>query len=160
MLKTAFFSIWLIFHPVHVTITSIEYVKEKDMFTAFVKMYYDDFLLDYKLSGGNTENVLFSVIDRNSIDEMEKYLNNRLSLKVNNEVLKAKVNDLKIEENEIRINMELPGSKKPEEIVVKCTILTGLYADQSNMIILKVNDFEEGFKLTPEKTEQSFKIKY
>jgi hypothetical protein len=37
-------------------------------------------------------------------------------------------------------------------------IMTSLYNDQSNMIIVRVNDFEEGVKLTSEKTEQSFKI--
>ena len=37
--------------------------------------------------------------------------------------------------------------------------MTDLYADQSNMVIVKVNDFEEGVKLTSEITEQTFKIK-
>lgn len=159
MLKTAFFSIWFLFHPVHVTVTSIEYVPDKDMFTAFIKLYYDDFLQDYKLSGGNTENVVFSVIDSKSLDEMEKYLNKRFSIKVNNEVLKGNLKDFNIEGNEIRLNMELFSNKKLKEVTVKSEIMTGLYGDQSNMIIIKVNDFEEGFKLTPEKTEQTFKIK-
>jgi len=29
----------------------------------------------------------------------------------------------------------------------------------SNMIIVRINNFEEGFKLTSEMTEQTFKIK-
>jgi len=159
MLKAAFFSIWFIFHPVHVTVTSIEYVPGKDMFTAFFKLYYDDFLSDYKLSGGDTENVLFSVIDKRSLDEMEKYLNKRFSMKVNNEILKGNLKDIKVEGNEIRMNMELLSHGRLKEIIVKSEIMTGLYGDQSNMIIIKVNDLEEGFKLTPEKTEQTFKIK-
>jgi hypothetical protein len=37
--------------------------------------------------------------------------------------------------------------------------MTGLYSDQSNMIIVRINDFEEGVKLTSDLTEQTFKIK-
>jgi hypothetical protein len=37
--------------------------------------------------------------------------------------------------------------------------MTGLYGDMSNMILVKINDFEEGIKLTSDITEQSFKIK-
>lgn len=158
MFKIAFFSIWFIFHPVHVSVTSIEYVPEKDMFTAYVKMNFNDFLLDFKLSGGDTEKVKFTVIDSISLNETEKYINKRFSLKVNNEILKGKLKDLKIEGNEMSMNMELLNSEKPSQIIIGSAILTGIYPDQSNMIIIRVNDFEEGFKLTPEKMEQTFKI--
>jgi len=34
--------------------------------------------------------------------------------------------------------------------------MTGLYEDQANMTIIRAGSFEEGVKLTPEKTEQTF----
>jgi len=34
--------------------------------------------------------------------------------------------------------------------------MTNLYNDQANMTIVRVSDFEEGVKLTPEKREQLF----
>jgi hypothetical protein len=37
--------------------------------------------------------------------------------------------------------------------------MTELYADQANMMIIRVNDFEEGVKLTPEIREQTFNLK-
>jgi|GEM_PF-2696112 len=42
---------------------------------------------------------------------------------------------------------------------VKNLIMTGLYGDMSNMILLKINDFEKGFRLTSDITEQTIKIK-
>ena len=51
MLKPVIFSIWFLLHPVHVTITSIDYVPEIDSFKVFVRMYFDDFITDYKLTG-------------------------------------------------------------------------------------------------------------
>lgn len=38
--------------------------------------------------------------------------------------------------------------------------MTNLFNDQSILIIIKVADFEEGVKLTPELTKQTFKINW
>jgi len=46
MVKLLALSIWLLFHPVHVSFTSIDKEKGNDSLKVFVKMYYDDFLLD------------------------------------------------------------------------------------------------------------------
>jgi hypothetical protein len=37
--------------------------------------------------------------------------------------------------------------------------MTDLHSDQANMIIVRVNDFEEGVKLTPDMTEKTFNMK-
>ena len=87
MLKTLFFSILLSVHPVHVTLTSIDYIPEMNSFKVFVRMYFDDFLLDCKLSGIDIQNKDFS--GDNSLSEyvMEKYLNEKIVIKVNNKQL-------------------------------------------------------------------------
>ena len=59
----------------------------------------------------------------------------------------------------LSMNLEYDYGKKPKTITVKNLIMTDLYSDQSNMIIVKDKDFEEGVKLTSEITEQTFKIK-
>ena len=38
-------------------------------------------------------------------------------------------------------------------------ILTGWYSDQSNLMIIRVINFEKGIKLTPEHNEETFNIK-
>jgi hypothetical protein len=37
--------------------------------------------------------------------------------------------------------------------------MTRLYGDMSNMLLLQINNFEEGVKLTSDITGQTFKIK-
>ena len=49
--------------------------------------------------------------------------------------------------------------KKPKSVKVQNHIMTTLYPDQSNMVILTVSDFQEGVKLTPELTEHTFNTK-
>jgi hypothetical protein len=159
MIKTLFFSIWFLFHPVHVTLTSIDYNPGTYSFKVFVRMYFDDFLRDCKLSGIDVQEKDFSVQNSSSKDLMEKYLSDKVILRVNNEHLSGKLNDMNLADNEISMNLEYFNVKKPKTVLVKNLIMTGLYNDQSNMLIIKVNDFEEGVKLTSDITERTFKIK-
>jgi hypothetical protein len=122
-------------------------------------MYFDDFLLDYKLYGGDIQKESFSGDNSSSRDLMEKYLNDKIVIAVNEQKLSGKLKDMKLTDNEVSINLEYKSGEKLKSITVKNFIMTGLYSDQSNMIIVRINDFEEGVKLTSDLTEQTFKIK-
>ena len=122
-------------------------------------MYFDDFLRDYKLCGGDIQNSDFSGNNSSSMDVMEKYLGEKIIIKVNEKQLSGKLQDMKLTDNEISMNLKYSTGKKPKTITVKNLIMTGLYSDQSNMIIVRINDFEEGLKLTSDITERTFKIK-
>jgi hypothetical protein len=157
-----FFSvfIWLILHPVHVTLTSIDHVPGTDSLKVFIRMYYDDFLSDYKL--------LFisdSAIDSVNQDklfpeeQMSNYLNEKVKISVNNKQLKGKLLNMDLKDNEISLNLLYKTDVNPQVVKVRNLIMTQLYADQANMTIVHFNDFEEGVKLTPDNTEQTFSLK-
>ena len=159
MFRILFFSIWLLFHPVHVTLTSIDYIKEMDYFKVFVRMYFDDFLLDCKLKGKEIQNKDFTVNNASTKEVMEKYIEEMIIIKVNEKLLSGELQEMEMADNEISMNLNYNSFKKPKTITVKSLIMTGLYIDQANMIIVKINDFEQGVKLTSDLTEQTFKIK-
>jgi hypothetical protein len=159
MLRTLFFSIWFALHPVHITMTSIDYNPEKDVFDVFVRMYFDDFLLDSKLNGNVVQKEGFSGTNSASMEIMEKYLRDKIIIKVNGKQLSVKLSDMNLSDNEVSMNLEYKNEKKPKTISVKNLIMTGLYSDQANMIILRIKDFEEGVKLTSDLKEQTFNIK-
>jgi len=158
MIKILALAISIIFHPVHVSLTSIEHVPGTDSVKVFVRMYFDDFLLDYKLFDKNisynydTDNQLFPE------EMLAKYLAEKLIISVNNKQIEGKLLNrvLAAQENEISANLVFLAVRKPEVIAVRNEIMTGLYDDQANMTIIRVSNFEEGVKLTPEKTEQTF----
>lgn len=158
MLRILCFSLWIFFHPVHVTLTSIDYAPDNGSFNVFLRMYLDDFLRDYKLSGADIPDTDFSKESASSIVEMEKYLGEKLMITVNEKQLIGKLLDLNMVDNEISMNLEFGSVKNPHTLSVKNLIMTGLYSDQTNMIIVKVNKYEEGIKLTSDRTEHSFKI--
>jgi hypothetical protein len=159
MFRTLIISIWLAFHPVHVTLTSIDYVPERESFKVFVRMYFDDFLLDSKVNGEVFQKERFSGDDSVSVRFMEGYLRDKVVIKVNDNLLSARLLDMNMVDNEVSMNLEYDYGKKPKSITVKNLIMTGLYTDQANMVIVRIKDFEEGVKLTSELTEQTFKIK-
>lgn len=159
MLRVLLISFWFAFHPVHVTLTSIEYIPENDSFSVFVKMYFDDFMRDYKLSFGDIQEKGFSGENPESVEEMLKYLSQKVVLTVNGKKLKGNLKEMNLADKEVSMNLTYGSIKKPKSVVVKNLIMTTLYTDQANMIIVKVNEFEEGVKLTSEMTEQTFKIK-
>lgn len=159
MFRILFISIWFFAHPVHITLTSIEYMPGMDSFNVFVKMYFDDFLIDCKLNGNDIQNKDFSTVNMSSRDVMEKYLSKKIVLKVNEKILSGKIMEMKLNGNEISMNMGYGSAGKPKTVTVKNLIMTDLYDDQSNMIIMKINELEEGVKLTSADTERIFELK-
>jgi hypothetical protein len=122
-------------------------------------MYFDDFLLDSKVNDEVFQIERFSGDDSVSVRFMEKYLRDKVVIKVDDKRLTARLLDMNMADNEVSMNLEYDYGRKPKSITVKNLIMTGLYNDQANMVIVRIKDFEEGVKLTPELTEQTFKIK-
>ncbi len=161
MFKTLLISLWIIIHPVHVSLISIDYDRDSDSFKVFVKVYIDDFLLDSGISD-NVQNINFSDYVLPDPARVAKYFNEKILIYVNDKQLTGQLTDMSLTDGtdgELNVNLRFGTGKKINTITVKSFILTGLYDDQANMVIVRVNDFEEGVKLTSEKTEQIFKIK-
>jgi len=144
---------WLIFHPVHVTLTSVDYIQEDNSFEVFVKLYLDDFLLDAEQDEDD-----FLKEKNKSKEIIENYINKKLIIKVNDIKLTGKVNNFEVLIDEVKVYMKHETSERPKELLVQNLIMTELYHDQSNFVIIKVDNFEEGFKFTSEITEHVFKI--
>jgi hypothetical protein len=158
MFKILALSIWFIMHPVHVTLTSIDHVTNTDSLKVFVRMYYDDFLLDYSLSGMELPVDTEQLENSFPFDLMNNYLDEKVNIFINNKRLKGQLLNLTLEDNEISMNILFRSDRKPKVITVKNLIMTELYNDQANMTIIRINDFEEGVMLTPLKTEETFKL--
>lgn len=152
--------LWFIFHPVHVTLLSINYMPETSNYNGFIRIYLDDLLLDSDLSGfGISKDKLISK-ERASVEMLERYLNEKVVIKVNDKHTPGSITkvNINVESNEVDVNLLFVNGGKPGTITVKNLIMVDLYKDQANMVIVKADDFEEGVKLTSEITEQTFKI--
>ena len=158
MFRLLFFSIWLVTHPVHVSLMSIDYVPDKEIFKVFLRIYYDDFLLDAGIKTADQKSLDFSVNNPFTQEVMTNYVNDRIRISINKKQIPVKLGEMNLSENELRMNWFFSSTRKVSSITVKNLVMTSLYSDQANMIIVKVNDFEKGVKLTAEETEKTFKI--
>lgn len=159
MLRALAISLWLIMHPGHVTMTSIDYVQGTDSLKVSCRMEFDDFLKDLQtIDDDRNLNRLFSKQPFPS-DLINQYFNSKVFIYVNNKLLIGKLLSANLNDNDINLSLIYRSGKKPKNITVRNMILTGWYRDQTNLMIIRINNFEKGIKLTPEHNEEIFIIK-
>ncbi len=158
MVRLLFLSLWLAVHPVHVSLMSIDYVQDQKIFNVFLRVYFDDFLLDSGIEPGDQKKLVFLGSDGFTQKVISDYVNDRVNLRVNNRQINAELVNMDLSDNELRMNLTFGSAGKVNSITVRNLIMTSLYNDQTNMIIVKVNDFEEGVRLTVQETEKRFEI--
>jgi hypothetical protein len=158
MLKTLVISLWLIMHPGHITMTSIDYVQGTDSLKVSCRMDFDDFLKD--LQTIDDDRNLYRLFNKQPFpsDLINQYFNSKVFIYINNNLLIGKLLSSDISDSYINLNLIYRTGKKPRNITVRNNILTGWYSDQANLMIIRINNFEKGIKLTPEHNEETLII--
>lgn len=74
MVRGLFISLLFLLHPLHVTLTSIDFVPDLGCYNVFVRMYFDDFLTDNKVYREDINAADFNADTAASKTAIEKYL--------------------------------------------------------------------------------------
>jgi hypothetical protein len=159
MFKALVISLWMIMQPGHVTMTSIDYVQGTDSLKVSCRMKFEDFLKDLQtIDDDRNLRRLFSNQPFPS-DLINHYFNSKVFIFVNDKLLIGKLLSTNLADNDINMNLIFRLSKKPKKLTVRNTILNGWHSDQTNLMIIRINNFEDGIKLTPEHNEETLIIK-
>jgi hypothetical protein len=152
--------ILIILQQPHITFTGIEHVHDTDSLKVFVRMNYELFLRDY-------QQTIFDDLDLEVLrnfrpfpsDLANNYLNFKIIIHANNKPVIGKL--LNIEEigGDIRFSLLYRVDRKLKSITVKSTLLTGLYSNVENLVIVRNRHQESEIKFTPEHNTQTFRIK-
>jgi hypothetical protein len=138
----------------------VEYSEKSDSFNVFLKIYADDFLLDYRLLTGDDSTRFYFIAKKETAEPLlRKYLNEKVQIFAEGKKLDGKLLTLESSDGELKMNLVFNNNKKSKNYRVKNLIMTDLYKDQSNLLIFRYGDYEEGIKLTAEKQEQNFIVK-
>ena len=143
-------------HPVHVTLTTINQVQGADSMKVFFRMYYDDFLRDYRLYDPACNLEKISVNQSFPADLVSKYFNDKVHIYINNKLLAGKVLTVNIQDYEIFLKLLYQSDRDPKKIKIRNQVLTGLYSDQTNMIFININKNEEAMRLTPDHDKETW----
>lgn len=148
MLKVIILNILFLLHPVHVTLITVNQDESGDAMTLFFRMYYDDFLLDYRNyypdfnPAGVSDTLSFSN------DRLCNYFNDRVKIYVNGKLLSGKITGVSSDDYEIRLNLEYKSVKNPQKFRISNKILTTIYTDQANMVYLTIGKYQDALNLT------------
>ena len=146
-------------HPGHVTMTSIDYVQGSDSLKVSCSMEFEDFLKDLQTIDDDRNLRRFFNKQPFPSDLINQYFNSKVFIYVNDKLLIGKLLSAILVDNDINLHLIYRLSKKPKRVTVRNIILTGWYSDQTNLMIIRINNFENGIKLTPGHTEETLIIK-
>lgn len=146
--------ILLLIHPVHVSLTGIEYDRVNRVWSVFVKVYSDDLEADIDLglsaggemAGGETERYFQYLADRLMIIEDGRKLEMTL--------LKTEDDGL-----EHRFSLQAQGGRRVSKVTVVNRIMARLYNDQANMLLFSFDGIDDGHRFTATDTMKVYKVK-
>jgi hypothetical protein len=150
---TIIWALLIAFHPVHVSLASLEYEESAGMFSMFVKVYSDDLENDCRLVTGNSELLLYESGYKPDGDILQEYIKDRISITIDNKLLVGEIERIEADQEEVRINIKYIYKGDATNIIIKNRIMTDLFDDQTNLFIIRMGDWEEGIKFTTEYTE-------
>jgi hypothetical protein len=158
MLKPVILSFIFLVHPVHVSLMSVEYNEKPDVFNVFLKIYTDDFLLDYRLLTGDTTKINISSDKQASDRIIRKYLEGRIEIFEGEKKLTGELVKFENSDGEIKMDLKYFSKKRDKKYLVRNLIMTDLYKDQTNLLIFRYMAFEEGVKFTSDITDHLFVV--
>ena len=136
----------LVFHPVHISVTNMEYNKGETVFLVSFKVFTDDFETNIERKYGVNLNLGKEDELENASEYFSRYFRESFSFIVNGEELKEPVYlEKKMDDISVWLYYKYPTSGNVEEVGIKNAIMLDIFRDQSNLLIFKYNDFEEGF---------------
>jgi len=139
-------------HPVHVSFTNVEYNEETQEVLIASRIFWDDMELSIK----EQFDVDLNIGSQTQHPEMEHYIEiwfvQNFKININGKAVAPETIHLdNTERGEMAIRVFLSfKTEKPKSISIENQILTDLFADQSNLVILTFSEQQQSFNLTSE----------
>lgn len=145
-------------HPVHVSVTSVEYVKEKNIFDVSFKLFWDDFEVIIAQKYG----VLLNLGKEDEKKEKEhyftQYISASFSLMVDGVKLEPKYKMDTINEASIWLYYSYPGRLGKTKIEIENRLMLDMFDDQTNLLMVKFGNIEKGFTMKQRKEKIAFDL--
>ena len=137
-------------HPLHFSVTNIEYNKDKKSFDISLKIFTNDLENVINKKYGEKLNLAKDDKNKNSDKLIKKYISNHFSIIIDGKKMNKKkfiFKDIKYNENSTWIYYEYKKVKKIKTVSIYNSILMDIFNDQTSLIIFKYLDHQEGFQL-------------
>ena len=138
-------------HKYYVSITQIEYVKEKQSLQIISRIFVDDF---EKLIRNRYDNniTLNNNEDEVIIDQyVKKYLLEKIDISINGQAKAISFIGKKYDDDIMYCYLEIENIASIKSFEIKNKVLFDLFDDQKNIVRTNINDKNKTFVLIPEK---------
>lgn len=153
-MKTLALTVLILLHPVHVSLTGIEFDGVNRVWSVFVKVWSDDLEADMKIGLSNG-----SEITGNAGERYARYLSDRVIILEDGKPVKMDLLSADVDGLEHRFTLQAEGRKGVRSVAVINRIMTRLYEDQANMLLFSYKGVEEGYRFTGTDTIKSYQVK-
>ena len=138
-----------LYHPVHVSVTNIEYNTTEDRFDISIKLFTDDFedILNQKYEANL--DLINNIEDNNNDDYIIKYIFEHFSFEINGtDKTEKKLNFVNKENQDLAtwLYFEYQTKENINSIEIKNSLMTDLYHDQTNLLIITYHDQQNAIK--------------
>jgi hypothetical protein len=144
-----FYGILCLLHPIHVTVTEIEYDEKAKALEIMMRVFTDDLESTIREKLNQPELDLQAPGNGKTTDQLiEDYLKDHFKISLDNKPQKLKYLGHEKESDALILYIEAPQVKKWKTIYVFNDILTDFHDDQSNLVHVNVRDDIKSLRLT------------
>ncbi len=136
------------FHPLHISVTSIEYESNKESIIISMKFFRDDFKAVIEQNYSIEINSQDCIMNKNDSISIKNYIIGHFSMKFDEDIIPDdfKIEEIKCNKESIWIISVIDNIKEFNKLEIKNTLLLDLYTDQKNLLIIKKNKIEKGYE--------------
>jgi len=146
-------------HPIHVSMTNIDYNKTEKNYNIIIKVFTDDFEKNIYKIYNITLNTNKSNESEKYNEVVTKYINSNLKIYINNKNQKLKYISKRTNFEATWLNFKLLKiAKKDDNIKITNNIMNQFYRDQTNLLIFTKNDLQKAFNMNYTDTIVKFKL--
>lgn len=146
-------------HPLHISFTNIDFDESASKLTISVKFFSDDFQNMF-IHNYNKEINFDEKLSNDKIDAVKKFLEDNFMLSINKKDLTKDIKFVNSKTNfeSTWLNFEIDFKGKIKSLVFSNKAFFEIFSDQTNLLIFKYKEIEEGFQITKDNQVISISI--
>ena len=145
-------------HPLHVSVTNIEYNQEKKTFALAFKIFTDDF----ETIIFNKYGVELKLGKEDELQDYEKYINQyvfeHFCIEINEKNKKLRFKHKKMNDIAVWLYYDFKNKENIKFVAITNSLLCDLYKDQTNLVIFNYFDIQKGFSFDYNYNSDTFNI--
>lgn len=145
-------------HKYYMSVTEIEYVKEKKSLQIISRLFVDDFEKLLQTRYDATAELINGENNPKINNYIQRYFEDKLQIQVNSKQLSLKFIGKRYEDDLIICYFEATDLEDFNKATINNLVLTDLFEDQKNLIHFKKNGNTESLMLLKDKPEETIKF--